>query len=333
MSERGSWIASSLRSRSGILQWLSIVASVAFVAWILASRGDELKQALSLTPSLFVLISLAAFATFAVNGVELQVLAARFGNRIPLKDALLLGLMVSTLNYLPMKTGTMLNGVILKYRHGLTFSHFAALVAGSSVIHLWVALTLAGLSLLFTAPGPLAWALLGGPTLAVLAVVVWGRLRRSGRFEEHPSKPVRALGKALDGLGLIFSSPRLLVLETLINVALIGLASLRTMWSFTALSTDASFAVALVVTSVSIFAARLSVIPGGLGFKEGGAAAGSAMAGVDAGLGLAASVIDRAVTLVWLLLLGVPAAIYLQRKTGIDIEEARRKRAEPAEED
>ncbi len=321
---RGSWVVSSLRSRSGLLQWVSIIASLAFVGWLLASRGDELRQLLSLTPLLFTLISVSALLTFVVNGIELKVLAEQFGNKIPVKDAFLLGLMVSTLNYLPLKMGTVLNGVILNVRYRLKWSHFAALVAGSSVIHLWVALTLAGIALIFTAPGPMGWALAGIPTLVVAALVVWGRSRREGRLESHSSKFVRAAGRAVDGLGLIFSNPRLLAIETVLNLMLIGLASLRMMWSFMALSTQVTFLQALVVTSVSIFAARLSVIPGGIGFKEGGAAAGSAMAGLDAGLGLAASVMDRAVTLVWLILLGVPAAIYLQHKTGIDLDDARR---------
>ena len=38
--------------------------------------------------------------------------------------------------------------------------------------------------------------------------------------------------------------------------------------------------------------------------------------------------IDRAVTLVWLLAIGVPATLYLQRVTGIDLERARELRAE-----
>ncbi len=87
----------------------------------------------------------------------------------------------------------------------------------------------------------------------------------------------------------------------------------------------------LVVAAVGIFAARLSVIPGGLGFKEGGAAAGAAMVGMPAAVGLTVSVIDRAVMLVWLLFLGVPATLYLQRKTGIDLATASEERAAPTD--
>lgn len=317
-----SWLARSLKSRAGLLQWVSIVAAVAFIAWILVSRGDDLEAAFSLTPGLFVLISVSALFTFLVNGIELKVLVTRFGNAVPLRDAMLLGLMTSTLNYLPLKAGTMLNGVILRVRYGLKLSHFAALVAGSSVIHLWTALVLSGCALVANGQTRLGSLLAVAPTVALIALIVWGRLRSAGKLDGHHSRFVRAMGRAVDGMGLIFSSPRLLAIETALNLTLVVLASLRTYWSFQALSVDMSMAASIVVTGIGIVAARLSVIPGGIGFKEGGAATGAAMAGVDPGLGLAASVIDRAVTLVWLLALGVPATIYMQRSTGVDLETA-----------
>ncbi|MDO8915594.1 MAG: lysylphosphatidylglycerol synthase domain-containing protein [Coriobacteriia bacterium] len=309
-----------LRSRAGLVQWVLIFGAVGLVAWILATRGDDLKTAFSLTPALFALITASALATFVVNGIELQVLAARFERRIPFREAMLLGLLVSTLNYLPLKTGTILNGLIMKARYQISLGHFGALVAGSSVIHLWVAVSCAGIALVLGGRDPaLAWTLLAAPTAAVALVVVWGRSRNVGLFDTHSSRWIRAAWRAVDGIAMIFSSWRLLAIEVVINVTLVMLASLRTLWSFDALSQDVGFAVAVAVTALGIIAARLSVIPGGIGFKEGGAAAGAAVAGLAPSLGLAASVIDRAVTLVWLLVLGVPAAWYMMRLTGVHL--------------
>ncbi len=316
-------IGTSLRRRNRELQWLSVVAAVAFVAWILLTRAEDLRAAFSLTLPLFALISVSVVASFLVNGIELQVLAGRFGNRIPLGEALLLGLMVSTLNYLPMKTGTMLNGVLMKVRYKVTFGHFGALVTGSSVFFLWTATVAAGLMLLVEAgSSATATLLLVAPNVVLGMLIVWGRLHPGGWLDGHSSRIVRFVGRAIDGLGLIFSSGRLLAIELAINIVLIGLNALRIMWAFQALSVDVSFAAATVVTSVGVFAGRLSVIPGGIGFKEGGSAAGAGLVGIDAGLGLAASVVERAVSIVWLLVLGVPATLYLQRITGIDLARA-----------
>lgn len=327
MSSR-SWFARSLRTRSGIIQWLLLLAAIGFVAWIIVSRGDDLKAAFELTPRLFILITLSSFATFALNGVELQVLAGRFGRKIPFHEGQILGLMVSTLNYLPMKTGTVLNGVLMRARYGLSLSHFTALVAGSSVIHLWVGLAMAGAALLLSPAGHAGWGALFllGPSALVGGLVLWGRMRSSGRFESHDSRVVRVASRAVDGVGQIFSDGRLLAIEVAINVGLITLWALRSFWSFQALGIDASFGSVLTVTALGILFSRLSIIPGGVGFREAGAAFGSAITGLAADAGFAASVIDRAVMLFWLLLIGVPAAVYLLRITGVGLDDALRGR-------
>ena len=305
---------------AAIVQWVSVVVSVAFVGWVLATQADELRAVFTLDFRLFALISVSAIATFITNGVELQVLARRFGSHVPYRDTVLLGLMVSALNYLPMKAGTVINGLIMRSRHGVRLADFAALTAGSTVIHLWVGAVSAGSFLLAEGREPgLAWSLVLVPTLVVGALVIWGRLRNEGRYAGHGKRIVRLLGRAVDGMGVVFGDGRLLLAEVVINFALVMPASTRMALAFEALSLDVPFGSAVVATALSIIAARLSVIPGALGFKEGGAALGSSAVGIAPGVGLAASVIDRAVTLIWLLLLGVPATYYLLRATGIHL--------------
>jgi uncharacterized membrane protein YbhN (UPF0104 family) len=210
----------------------------------------------------------------------------------------------------------------MKARYNVSLPHFGALVAGSSVIHLWIALACAGTALLALGrETAIALMLLLVPTALVAALVAWGNLRAGGA-DDHPSRWVRGARHAVDGLGMIYGSWRLLAIEAVVNLTLVMLASLRTMWSLDALTIHPGFCVAVAVTAIGIFAARLSIIPGGIGFKEGGSAAGAAVAGLGAPIGLAASVIDRAVTLVWLLLLGVPAAWYLMRATGVHLADA-----------
>lgn len=301
-------------------QLAAMALSVSFIGWILATRADYFRQAFSLDAKTFTLISLSALATFAVNGLELWVLASSFGSSIPFRDTALLGLMVTTLNYLPMKAGTVLNGLIMRARHRVHLADFAALVAGSTVIHLWVSAVLAGVFLLVEGrERGLAFALLLVPTGVMAGLVAWGRARRHvGRGEPRTSL-ARALTRAVGGVGTIFGSPGLLVVEILINLTLVMLAGARMALAFRALSLDVPFGSAVVATALSIMAARLSVIPGGLGFKEGGAALGASSVGVAAAMGLAASVIDRAVTLVWLVPLGIPATYHLLRATGVHL--------------
>lgn len=314
----GTSFVRSLRSRAGLLQWVLLLGAVGFVAWIVASRGDHLRAALRLTPGLFALITLGWLASFVLNGIELQVLVGRFDRRVPFIEGQLLALMTSTLNYLPMKAGTVLNGVMLRRRHGLPLADFTALTAGSSVIHLGVALVMAGGSLVFDGAEDtwLGVAFLLAPTLLVAGLVMWGRRREPGRHETHDSPFVRVASRAVDGVGLIFSDRRLLATEVAINVGLVSLWAVNSFWSFKAIGIDAPFDSVLTVTALGILFNRLSIIPGGVGFREAGSAFGSAITGIAADAGFAASIVARAVELFWLLLLGLPAAIYVMRSTG-----------------
>lgn len=333
MSEN--WFVRSLRQRTGLLQWLMLFGAAGFVAWILMSRGDELRSAFDLTPQLFALITLSCFGTFALNGIELQVLARRFERHVPIKEALALGLMIQTLNYLPMKTGTVLNGVVMRARYRLPLSDFMALVAGSNFVHLWVALALAGISLLAGGGTELRWGLLlfGGPTLVLAALIAWGRIRTAGRFSEHSSKIVRVAWRVIDGVGLILGDWRLLFTDLAINIGLVLLWAVRAYWSFQALGVHASFAAVLTMSGLGIFVGRLSVIPGGVGFREAGAAFGSSITGVKAATGMAASVIDRAVMLLWLLVIGLPVTLWMLRLTGVKLESAFAPQSTAADED
>jgi len=318
------WLARSLKTRQGLLQWALLIGAVGFVVWILSTRWDDLQAAFQLTPRIFLLITLSSFGTFALNGIELQVLAGKFGRRIPFREGQLLGLMVSTLNYLPMKAGTVLNGVIMRARYGLPLTDFAALVAGSSVIHLWVCGVMAGVALLLGPASERTWGLLFllVPTTVVGGLMLWGRARTAGRFETHDSRVVRVASRAVDGVGTIFSDPVLLAKDIAINVGLVTLWGARSYWAFQAIGVNASYGSVLTVTALGILFTRLSIIPGGVGLREAGAALGSTITGIPGDLGFAASVIDRAVMLFWLLIIGVPGAVYLLKTTGVGLDDA-----------
>ncbi len=317
----GNWFVRSLRSRAGLIQWVLLLGAVGFVAWIVVSRGHDLEAAFKLTPALFLFITLSSFATFILNGIELQVLARHFGSKVPMSGALMLGLAVNTLNYLPMKAGTVLNGIVMRTRYKLPLSAFTALIAASSVIHLWVALVMAGTCLVL---GPAAhrawgWLFLLGPTAGVAGLIIWGRMRTAGRFESHDSRVIRILMRIVDGMGQIFSDGRLLAIELVINFSLVTLWTLRSYWSFQALGMSPSYGQVVTVTALGILFTRISVIPGGVGLREVGASFGSAISGLSVDAGFAASVIERAVMLIWLLVVGVPSTLYLLRSTGVGL--------------
>ena len=198
---------------------------------------------------------------------------------------------------------------------------FAALIAGSTVVYLWVSCTFAGFFRMLAGYLDLfSWALLLLPSLGVVGLVLWGRSRRVERDRAHLPRVARTAMRALDGLGLMFIDPVLLAKDLASTSCCWRSASFETKVALAALSTPVGWGKAVAITGVANFVARLSIVPGGLGFREGAAAAGAVAVGVSSALGLGSATIDRAVNLVWLVILGVPATLYVERVTGLHVK-------------
>jgi uncharacterized protein (TIRG00374 family) len=253
----------------------------------------------------------------------IQALANHFGARIPLPQTVLLGLMTTTLNYLPMKTGTVVEGIVLRTRYGVSFSHFIALVAGTNSMHIWATFTVAGLFLLVEGVDEqvLAWSLFVLPTVGLAGLVWWGSRHDASGKPTHDSKIVRGIVRSVRGLREIFGEPRMVALLVVTNLVLVLLNGIRFWLAFRAVSSPIDFTEALVVASVAVVTHRLSVLPGGIGFREGGVAVAAALVGIPAGVGLAAALVDRAIMLLWIVVFGAPATAYLLRWTGVSAVE------------
>ena len=66
------------------------------------------------------------------NGLVLQTLARPFDLHLPFTEAFVIALVDATLNYLPLKAGTVATGTILWTRHRLAPTKFAAMIAGAA---------------------------------------------------------------------------------------------------------------------------------------------------------------------------------------------------------
>lgn len=298
-----------------VAQWVFTAIVAVAIVWVLVDRWQEIPTDLEVAPWPLAAISIATIASFYFNGASLSVLARRFGAEISVVETALLGTAASTLNYLPMKSGTLVNGVLMRGRYGVRFAHFAALVAGNTLIYLWVTATVAGVLLMAEYPGDLiVLGLAVVPTVCLVGLTVWGRYQSKIQQRESASKWWRKIAQAVEGLALIGSDVRLLGSVAFINSILVLLQAVRFYYAFDALGAGIGIADSLVVAAIGVVTQRIAILPGGLGTREGGVAGGAAMVGLSSTVGLAAAVVDRAVLLVWLLLLGLPVTLFMLRK-------------------
>ena len=298
------------------LQWALTIAVVGGMAFVLASRWSQLEKLLTFSTGTVAIIGIGALALFVISGLVLQALARPFHLHLPFAEAFVIGLADATLNYLPLKAGTVATGTILWSRHRLAPTKFAAMIAGTSILGMWVSTTMGSALLIWRGVAVAwAWALLIVPTAGVVFLLVWG-LRFDGHMPdtEHAHWFVRTINRVLDGVRAIFADVTLVVLMIVYSVARVVIVAVQLMVAFRAVSTPIGFGTGVIMSSLATALSTLSIIPGGLGFREGGVAGVAAVLGIPATIGLAASLIERTVTVVLTAVCGIPATIYVSRK-------------------
>lgn len=296
-----------------IIQSAVTIAALAAMAWLLVTERERLMA----LPSLGLLPLALAFATtlanVAVGGVQLKVMLDRFEGGVSYFHSLLVVLGGYTLNYLPMKAGTVLMGATLKTRWNVRLAHYAALSAAGQLVSLWSSVTLAGGCLLLVGGSlPVGLMLLVSPSLGLAVLTVWSRYAVNTNTE-HANRYVEALRTALKGLSELFLHRGVMAIVFSVNLSAILMMAVRVFVLLGALSHPVGILDAIVISSFSTAAYIFGVLPGGIGIKEGGIVAGAALVGVDPTTALALAVLDRAVDLLLVLVLGVPSALWMGR--------------------
>jgi len=309
--------ASGSRSRIGAaLQVVVTIATLVAMVLVLASERERLASALTLGVGTLAAAAAVTLTSFVVDGVRLKAMLDLFSAGVGHLHSL--GVVVGgyTLNYLPMKAGTVLQGAALKARWGVRLPHFAALSAAGQLVSLWSAVTLAGLCLAVVGGRPyVVAALVVAPSAALVALLLWSR-SAAGSSTDHPKRLVRAARAAVTGLADLFAHRRVMAITVAANVAAIVLAGARIWLLMTAMGHSVSLVEAVLISALGIATHMFGLLPGGIGFREGGVVAGAALAGVDPGTALALALVDRGVDMLVVLAFGVPSALWMGRLAG-----------------
>ncbi|MBE0417908.1 MAG: methyltransferase domain-containing protein [Coriobacteriia bacterium] len=293
------------------LQWALTALTVGVIVWYLAPNLGDIAAVSRVTPGLLLVASAGLALQFLANGMVFRLLVEHFGKPMRLGHAILIGLMDSTLNYLPMKAGTVATGFVLVRQYGIQVGDFAAIVAGATVLNVWLAALVSGICLLLLGiQSSIALSVIVVSTLLVATLMTWGRMHKP-RAADELSRVRRGITHMVSGMALIFQSPRLVGGLTALNLVRLSAVALVLYASFAAISHGVSGLEALAIAGLAFVLGRLSILPGGLGFKEAGIAGTAVLIGVPAVYGLAAAVIDRGVMAAALVVLGIPATIWV----------------------
>lgn len=238
--------------------------------WYSINSQPQVLHELVLWP-VVILILIGVPVTICLNAVEFGILARLGGVQIPMVKILEITVLGSAANLLPLPGSTLVRVAALKAGGATLFKGTSSTIV-VGVIWVSVAFGYSGAWMLTISNDLVGYLFLAIGALVFLGCVIWWRLLEGGYF-----------------LLLYMLVTRLLLVIT---------DSARLFLCFVALSAGASFAQASALAVASVLGSAVSVVPAGLGIREGVAAAISPVVGLAAAFGFLSAFLNRLVDLV-----------------------------------
>lgn len=255
------------------------------------SLHPQVLQNLQWQPIVF-LAAIGVPLTLGLNAVEFRVLARLNRVQMPMVKALEVTVIGSAANMLPLPGSTIVRVAALKAAGSPLTRGTSSTVLGG-VIWIAVAFSYAGVWMLGIETGFVAPAFIAIGVLVLIGSILWWH--------------------KLDG------SFRLFAWMFITKFLLVFIDSARVYLCFASLGIHASFAQVSGLAVAGVLGSAVSIVPAGLGIREGVSAAISPIVGLGAALGFMASFINR---LVGLSVIVPVAAILTLRKAEFENEEA-----------
>jgi len=297
------------------------VVVIIFLAWYLAGHWEQLKELIKLSPKqLFVMYCLWLLIALSGAGAVRCLLSALkvktgFWDMVRLQHAALL------LNYVPMKFGTVFRANYLKRHYGLAYTHFATFFLYITFLMTAVAASIA-LVVLLSIYG------LGGYANKILAVVFAITIIGSLSFLVVPlpvpdgqGRAISILRKFLTGRSQIskerktvFSSGALLGVNFLLDAARLWII-------YTSMGENINAGGYLILGALSFVILFVGLTPGALGIRELVLGFFATVVGLPLEVGILAAMIDRAIAVTYIFVIGGICAIWLWRQSPADFKE------------
>jgi uncharacterized membrane protein YbhN (UPF0104 family) len=253
-----------------------LLATIAAFTWYFRNH-PEVFQAIRRTPVATILVLFALYTLFLGTLIWIQRATLELCNlTLGVKESSLLVMYSSVINYFgPLQSGPAFRAAYLKAKHNVNLKRYA----GATLAYYGLYALYSGLLLLGFVFG--WWIILGCAAVYLLIPA----LLKLPRFQLLNKKHIRSLALAT------FSQ---VAVTTVIYFVAIH-----------SLSASASFVQALAYTGAANFALFVSITPGAIGFREAFLVFSQKLHGVSNDVIAAASVIDRSVYIIFLLLLAI----------------------------
>ena len=301
------------------------VVAVIFLLWYLSKHWEKLKVLIKLSPTELGMIYIISFLG-TLNGAYV---VQRLLNALRIKpnfwDMFMLQNASVLLNYAPAKVGTVFQANFLKCHYKLSYAHFATFFMYLTLLTTAAASAI-GLVALIGFYG------VGGYETRILCAVFLGALVCSIFFAFVPlpiprgsHKLSEILRNFLTGRHYVVCERRTLFVCAVFLVANFVLASIRFGIIYNSMGQNIHPAGCLILGVVSQVVMFVSITPGALGIRELILGAAAIILGVPLEVGVLAAMIDRAISISWIFVVGGICTILLWHKSPTDFKEMKEK--------
>jgi uncharacterized membrane protein YbhN (UPF0104 family) len=307
-----------------VSKWLKNILALiilGFLLWYLARHWEELKALLKLSPGQLFVIYCLWFLLSLITARVVQCLLNALKTRTGFWDMVRLQIATVLLNYAPMKFGTLFRANYLKRHYGLSYAHFATfflyitflLVATATIIGLAVLVTIYGLGEYENKVLALVFAI----TIIVSLLFLFVPLpipSGQGRLSS-------TLRNFLTGRRQVSKERKTIVTATALLLVVFFLAAVRLWIIYNSMGKSIHVGGYLILGALDFVVLFIALTPGSLGIRELVLGFGAVVLGIPLEVGILAAMIDRAIIISYVFVVGGICTIWLWRRSPADFKE------------
>lgn len=294
--------------------WLLSLVTIAGIGLYLWYNADQLLPLIRVPPYQAVLVGALFGAGTLLNATEFWLLYRRLGADIGLGENWMLYGAGQLLNHAPGQIGTIYRFEYLRTVRGLPFSRSAS---GYGANLLLTVLSTGSLGIVATVIIGIrdgTWSFWLTTIFAGLVLLSFAALFIDLPTAKGSGVLARGWRGFREGWSEILSHRRLALLVTLIEIVKYAILALRMQLSLSWIGIEESYAFFLILAAVTGLVTFLALTPASIGLRELAIGLTAASLGVEFDVALMGATLDRAVMLVWVVIVGGVGLIYTGRK-------------------
>lgn len=285
-----------------VLLSLFLVLSVAF--FFVRRHIGEFRKLLEISFIDFLFLSSLVVFSIFLHGLIVRECVSHFGIDLRLSEWFGLSAINAYANYLFFRSGMVANALYLKNRHKFPFATFISVACALYMVAL----------ISYGIVGLVASSVLYLKYSVFIPLILWvfGLLLFSGlivlfflpRKMEEPSEDSSVLQRVRYGWDAISGERKLIYKLMAINFVIIFSYALRLFYCYNRFFLELPYVKAVFLSIAGLLSVLFNITPAGLGVKEALIGLTAFLTGDQLKTGVAVAMLDRAVAMSWILLLG-----------------------------